>query len=81
MSVISLIMFSTIAVYCFGYTIYGFYKRMSQEMPSLEKYREFFNIFRLYLDFIGFVPMYFGRFIAWLLIKLNDFINFVRNLF
>jgi len=81
MSIINFIVFFTIAVYCLGYTIYGFYQRMSQGVASLKKYRGFFNKFCLFLDYIGFVPMYFGQFIAWLLIKLNDFINFVCNLF
>lgn len=81
MSIISFIVFLTIILYCIGYTIYGFWKRMSQEITALDEFRELFLNLRMFLDCIGFIPMYFGQFVAWLLIKLNDFFNYICNLF
>lgn len=81
MSIISFIVFLTIILYCIGYTIYGFWERMSQEITALDEFSDFFRNLRMVLDYVGFIPMYFGNFIAWLLVKLNDFFNFVRNLF
>ena len=81
MSIISFIVFLTIILYCIGYTIYGFWERMSQEITALDEFSDFFRNLRMFLDYVGFIPMYFGNFIAWLLIKLNDFFNYIRNLF
>ena len=81
MSIINFIICFTIVIYVLGYIIYGFYDKMTKQMPSLENLREFFTNLRTFLDYIGYIPMYFGQFVAWLLVKLNDFFNFVCNLF
>lgn len=82
MVVVNFIIYFLIALYCFGLIVYGFYDRMCDEMPSLGKYREVFDKCFIFLDdYIGSIPLYFGNFIAWLLIKLGDFFNFVCNLF
>lgn len=81
MGIINFIVFFTIILYCLGYTIYGFWERMSLKITALDNFKDFFHNLRMFLDYIGFIPMYFGQFVALLLIKLNDFLNYIRNLF
>lgn len=81
MGIVNFLIYFTIIIYVIGLVIYGFYDRTAREMASLESFREYFEKLFSFLDYLGMIPMYFGQFIAVILIKINDFINWVMNFF